>query len=63
MKKYTQEQIDEIPNILKSYWNESWIKEQNKPTDYLGKLAILIKGKKIGDSHWITEGVDFKIIK
>lgn len=64
MKKYTRNEIERIPNILKCHWYESWIKEQNKPMEYLGKLAILIKvrkGKKIS-SEWVTEGIDFEII-
>lgn len=70
MKKYTQQEIDQIPNILKCYWYESWIKEQSKPMSYLGKLAILVRDKKntksnkaIFSSHWITEGIDFEIVK
>lgn len=62
MKKYTQAQINNIPMIFKSHWDEKWIEEQGKPDEYLGKLAILIQGKKVGESHWETEGIDFNII-
>lgn len=62
MKKYTQQEIDRIPNILKCHWYKEWIEEQKKPDDYLGRLAIIVKGKKINDSRWITEGVDFEIL-
>lgn len=60
MKKYTQSEIDKISGFLKSEWDKEWMEEQNKPKEYLGKLAILIckKGK---ESYWITEGIDFVI--
>ena len=59
MKTYTQEQISQIPFYMKNKWYDEWIKEQNKPISYLGKLAILIQGKKIGQGIWLTEGIDF----
>lgn len=34
-----------IPMILKCHWYKEWIEEQKKPIDYLGRLAILVKGK------------------
>lgn len=62
MEKYTQQEIDRIPSILKCRWNEEWIKEDKKPIDYLGRLAIIKKGKNLSDNRWITEGVDFIIV-
>lgn len=61
--KYTQEEIDRIPFYMKDRWREDWMKEQNKSQEYLGRLAILIQGKKLGESHWITEGIDFEIVR
>lgn len=63
MKKYTQEQIDLIPNILKSEWNEKLIKEANKTKEYLGKLKIIVSDKGDKNSYWITEGFDFVIVQ
>jgi hypothetical protein len=62
VKKYTKQQIESIPMILKCHWYKEWIKESKKPDYYLGRLAILVKGKKINECHWETEGIDFEII-
>lgn len=61
MKKYTQIEIDRIPNILKCHWYKEWVEEQKKPQEYLGKLAILIQGKSYKELYWITEEIDFII--
>lgn len=65
MKKYSKEEIKNIPAILKCEWYEEWVNEQKKPKDYIGRLAILTQVKSIGKAPkgvWITEGIDFVIV-
>ena len=62
MRKYTQEELKKIPFYMKSSVTKEWIEESHLPKEYLGKLAILESGKKIGDSSWTFEGIDFEII-
>lgn len=64
MKKYTQQEINNIPDILKCHWYQKWIDEVKAPSSYLGKLAILITEKGEGKAptgKWITEEIDFII--
>jgi hypothetical protein len=65
MKKYTEQEVMNIPNILKCHWDQEWINEMKKPQEYIGKLAILTTTKGSGKAPkgvWITEGIDFQIV-